>query len=104
MNAKTIDLANIVLMIISCVAAFLMPFELFLFSYAVLGPLHYLTEINWLKGKNYFVKEKKWIWVFALCAALIAIPLLLQLPVLKSFRETYIAKRFLSSSRFMTNE
>src|SRR3984885_2522166 len=54
MNAKTIDLANIVLMIISCVAAFLLPFELFLFSYAVLGPLHYLTEISWLHDRSYF--------------------------------------------------
>lgn len=30
------------------------PFEVFLFSYAVLGPLHYLTEISWLHDKNYF--------------------------------------------------
>ena len=34
------------------------PFELFLFSYAVLGPLHYLTEIGWLHKKNYYTKGK----------------------------------------------
>src|ERR1043165_8502495 len=41
-------------MIFSCVAAFVLPFELFLFSYAVLGPLHYLTEISWLHDRKYF--------------------------------------------------
>lgn len=33
----------------------MLPFKLFLFSYAILGPLHYLTEINWLRNKNYFI-------------------------------------------------
>ncbi len=45
-------------MLVSCVLAFILPFELFLFSYAVLGPLHYLTEIGWLHKKNYFTKGK----------------------------------------------
>lgn len=36
------------------VMAFFLPFELFLFSYAILGPLHYLTEISWLHDRNYF--------------------------------------------------
>jgi hypothetical protein len=53
-----IDAANIVLMIISCAAAFALPFELFLFAYAVLGPLHYLTEIGWLHKKGYFTTGK----------------------------------------------
>jgi hypothetical protein len=35
-----------------------MPFELFLFAYAVLGPLHYLTEIGWLHKKGYFTTGK----------------------------------------------
>lgn len=58
MNTKTLDLANIVLMLLSAVAAFVLPFELFLFSYAVLGPLHYLTEISWLHQRNYFSTGK----------------------------------------------
>ena len=33
-----------------------------MFSYAILGPLHYLTEINWLRDKNYFIKSKKY-WI-----------------------------------------
>ena len=31
------------LIIIICVVAFYIPFELFLFSYGILGPLHYLN-------------------------------------------------------------
>ncbi len=52
-----INYLNIGLMILSCVAAYLFPFELFLFSYAVLGPLHYLTEISWLHERNYFTES-----------------------------------------------
>lgn len=58
MNTKRIDLANIALMLVSCVAAFVVPFEMFLFSYAVLGPLHYLTEISWLHKRQYFSSGK----------------------------------------------
>lgn len=57
-NIERLDLANIGLMALSCVLAFLLPFELFLFSYAVLGPLHYLTEIGWLHQKGYYTKGK----------------------------------------------
>lgn len=46
-------------MVLSFVVAYLFPFELFLFVYAFLGPLHYLTEINWLNKKNYFTTQKK---------------------------------------------
>jgi len=49
-----IDWINIGLMLISAAAAFVLPFEVFLFSYAVLGPLHYLTEISWLHERKYF--------------------------------------------------
>lgn len=58
MNTKTLDLANIALMLISVLAAYVLPFELFLFSYAVLGPLHYLTEISWLHERKYFATGK----------------------------------------------
>lgn len=59
MNSKYIvDYANIGLMIISCIVAFIIPFELFLFSYAVLGPLHYMTEIGWLHQRKYFATGK----------------------------------------------
>jgi hypothetical protein len=41
-NADAVNYANIGLMLASCLVAYVFPFELFLFSYAVLGPLHYL--------------------------------------------------------------
>jgi len=53
-----INVVNIGLMFISCIAAFIMPFEVFLFAYAVMGPLHYLTEISWLHDRQYFTKGK----------------------------------------------
>ena len=52
-----INYLNIGLMILSCIVAYILPFELFLFSYAVLGPLHYLTEISWLHERNYFTED-----------------------------------------------
>ncbi|MFN7910850.1 MAG: hypothetical protein ACK5QC_03435 [Bacteroidota bacterium] len=58
MNSERIHHVNTGLIILSCVVSFFIPFELFLFSYAVLGPLHYLTEIGWLHKKNYFTKGK----------------------------------------------
>ena len=53
-----INVVNISLMLMSCAASFIMPFEVFLFAYAVLGPLHYLTEISWLHDRQYFSKGK----------------------------------------------
>lgn len=54
-------------MLVSCLAAFVIPFELFLFSYAVLGPLHYLTEIGWLHQRNYFVQGRfDFLWLILL--------------------------------------
>ena len=43
---KKIDLLNIGLIALSLIIAIMLPFRLFSFSYAILGPLHYLTEIN----------------------------------------------------------
>lgn len=72
-----IDLVNIVLMLLASVAAFLLPFELFLFSYAILGPLHYLTEIGWLHKRDYFATGKyDFIWLIFLCVVLVALMLI----------------------------
>jgi hypothetical protein len=35
-------------MLLSLGLAICLSFEVFLFSYAMLGPLHYLTAFNWL--------------------------------------------------------
>lgn len=58
MNSKSVDYLNIWLLLISFIVAVFLPFELFLSSYAILGPLHYLTEINWLDNKRNFIKSK----------------------------------------------
>src|SRR5260221_12740443 len=50
---------NVGLMVVSCGAAIAAPFHAFLFAYAVLGPLHYLTEISWLHDRNYFTRRSR---------------------------------------------
>lgn len=52
------DFLNFSFILISIGFAIVLPFELFLFSYAFLGPLHYLTEINWLQTRKYFSKSR----------------------------------------------
>ncbi len=54
---KNIDNINSFLVIISFLIALIIPFELFLFSYAILGPIHYLSEIAWLEKKNFFINN-----------------------------------------------
>jgi len=74
MNTDQVNYLNIGLMILSCVIAFILPFELFLFSYAILGPLHYLTEISWLHKRQYFSPGKKDFMVLGLITVMISIP------------------------------
>lgn len=66
-----INYINIALMFVAALFAFVVPFELFLFSYAVLGPLHYLTEIGWLHKKNYYTKGKYDFVLLAILCALV---------------------------------
>jgi len=94
MKIKSIDNLNIVLILLSLALAYILPFSLFLFSYAVLGPLHYLTEINWLNEKNYFVKDRKWIWVFVVITALISIPVIMHIPFLSHINNHTLFKKF----------
>ena len=84
MKSRQIDTLNIVLIGISLVLAYVIPFKLFLYTYAILGPLHYLTEMNWLEDRQYFVKTKKWTWVFGLLAFLFMLPFLLELSFFQS--------------------
>ena len=46
-------------MALSAVLAYAYPFQLFLFVYAFLGPLHYLTEISWLHDRGYYTQRKR---------------------------------------------
>jgi len=74
MNTKNIDVINIGLVLLSLYISITIPFELFLFSYTILGPIHYLTEINWLKDNDYFIYSKpKWYLVFFTLTILLSI-------------------------------
>lgn len=71
MTSTQVNYLNIGLMVGSTVAAFVVPFEVFLFAYAVLGPLHYLTEISWLHDRQYFTKNKyDYLFLGLLCVLL----------------------------------
>jgi len=58
MTPTQVNHLNVGLMVASMGAAFVLPFEVFLISYAVLGPLHYLTELSWLHDRGYFANHK----------------------------------------------
>jgi hypothetical protein len=73
MNTSRTDYLNIFLIILSCLIAFNLPFELFLFSYAVLGPLHYLSEIGWLHQRNYFISGKRDYLFLIFCSFLLSL-------------------------------
>ncbi|WP_299111643.1 hypothetical protein [uncultured Winogradskyella sp.] len=93
MKSETIDYINIGLLIVSFVAAIYLPFELFLFSYAFLGPLHYLTEINWLDDKKYFIRSQSKIYkIFIVLASIIAV-----YPLLKYIDDDFFS--FMSSQK-----
>ena len=103
MESKNIDRLNIFLIVISLIFAYKIPFELFLFSYAFLGPLHYLTEINWLKERNYFIKTKDWVWTFVLFGIVISVPLLLSLPWFNFIYDIDLVKSFLKELNSSSN-
>jgi len=71
------EILNIAFILLSFVLAVIIPFQLFIFSYAILGPLHYLTEIAWLHKKQYFVSKSSIAWQFAIISALLTICLVL---------------------------
>jgi hypothetical protein len=55
---RGVDVLNFFLIWLTLGAALAWPFQLFLFSYIVIGPWHYLTEINWLDKQKYFLRPK----------------------------------------------
>ena len=71
LNPDQVNYLNIGLMGVSAALAFRFPFELFLFSYTILGPLHYLTEISWLKDRNYYTQGKFDYLVLVMVGALV---------------------------------
>jgi hypothetical protein len=75
MRRESVEQLNVYLMAASCLAAFVAPFQLFLFVYAVLGPLHYLTEISWLHDREYFAPRpaaRRW-WLGLVAVAMLVL-------------------------------
>ncbi len=52
------DIVHLGLMLAALATAYLVPFELLLLAYAVLGPAHYITEISWLHDRSYFLPHR----------------------------------------------
>lgn len=74
-----VNYVNIGLMILSAAVALFLPFELFLFSYIVLGPLHYLTEIAWLHKRQYFSPGRRDIVVLLILFGIAMLPTIYRL-------------------------
>ena len=62
-NIQKVDFLNVILVIVAAVLAVLFPLHTFILSFAILGPLHYLTEINWLNKKGIVTPANKSLWV-----------------------------------------
>lgn len=73
LNTNQVNYLNILLMVLSAGLALVYPFETFLFAYAVLGPLHYLTEISWLHDKGYYTQGKNDYLFLVAVSALVSI-------------------------------
>src|SRR5262249_51319327 len=65
------DVVHLGLMLAALAAAYLVPFELLLLAYVVLGPAHYITEISWLHDRRYFLPHRGIALALA-CLAVIA--------------------------------
>jgi len=74
-SSNAVERVNSVLMVAACAAAFVAPFHVFLAVYAVLGPLHYLTQISWLHDRQYFAPRpaaRRW-WLVLVGVAMIVL-------------------------------
>src|SRR5580700_11093689 len=55
---RTIDAVHLGLMLAALAITYVVPFELLLLSYVILGPAHYFTEISWLHDRKYFLPQR----------------------------------------------
>jgi hypothetical protein len=49
--------SNFLALTISAIAATVAPLQVFIFAYAFVGPLHYLTEMAWLERKEFYLGD-----------------------------------------------
>src|SRR5690349_5500949 len=66
---RRVGAAHLALMRLALGISYLVPFELLLLAYVVLGPAHYTTEISWLHDRKYFLPHRG----FAIALAVVAI-------------------------------
>jgi hypothetical protein len=62
------DIVHVGLLLGSLALAYVLPFELLLLAYAILGPAHYFTEISWLHDRSYFLPHRGFALVLAALA------------------------------------
>jgi hypothetical protein len=73
MTLRGNDAIHLGLMAFAFAAAYLVPFELLLLAYVVLGPAHYFTEISWLHDRSYFLPHRSIALVLAAIAVVAAL-------------------------------
>jgi hypothetical protein len=67
------DILHLGLMLSALGITYLVPFELLLLSYVVLGPAHYFTEISWLHDRKYFLPHRSVPIALAIIAVIAAL-------------------------------
>lgn len=67
------DAVHLALMLAALGLTYLVPFELLLLAYVVLGPAHYATEISWLHDRKFFLPQRSVALVLALVAIVAAV-------------------------------
>src|SRR6195256_5361647 len=70
---RATDAVHLGLMLSAIAVTYLVPFELLLLSYVVLGPAHYFTEISWLHDRKYFLPHRSVPIVLAFVAVIAAL-------------------------------
>ncbi len=91
-QVNKVDLLNVGLIALSFVLAIILPFKLFLFSYVILGPLHYMTEIGWLRERKFFSKSSTGV------AFLLGLGVLLTISVIVLFASSLPFMSFLTET------
>jgi hypothetical protein len=70
---RATEAVHLGLMLAALGITYLVPFELLLLSYVVLGPAHYFTEISWLHDRKYFLPHRSVPIVLAIIAVIAAL-------------------------------
>lgn len=70
-TVEYLDQVNLMLIIFSALFAVFFPFQTFVLAFLVIGPIHYLTETQWLGQKNFFLTNRRWGLALPLFAILV---------------------------------